>query len=242
MKLAVAIPTYNESKNLTLLLPLLKKELRKCKDVECRVFIIDDNSPDKTANVALELGRKLRNKKFSIEVIRRPRKEGLGAAYINGFKKILKKDFDFILQMDADLSHDPKHIPQIISKSKTADFVVGTRYIKGGRTPDWGLIRRIVSKGGNLYARLILSNRLKDYTGGFNLFSAKLLDSLEIDSLETAGYGFLIQLKYRALKTSRRTAQVPIIFIDRQHGKSKIPKNTIIKNLFLVPQIRLHIK
>jgi dolichol-phosphate mannosyltransferase len=242
LKLALTIPTYNEAKNLELLLPSIKKVLKTAKDLQVTVFVIDDNSPDKTAAVADRLGRQLKSKNFSVKVINKPTKEGLGAAYIYGFKKILRQDFDFIMQMDADMSHNPVYIPKFIAATKKADLVIGSRYIEGGSAPDWGLLRKILSRGGNFYARLLLSRKITDYTGGFNLYSSGLLKSLNLGAIEAPGYGFLIQLKYRALKKCQAIKEVPIVFNDRQHGKSKIPKDTIIKNLLLVPLIRLSIK
>jgi dolichol-phosphate mannosyltransferase len=141
--------------------------------------------------------------------------------------------------MDADLSHNPKYIPQFIELAKDTDLVIGSRYVKGGGTADWSWNRKFLSRGGNLYTRAILDKRISDYTGGFNLYSEKLLRSLPMDDIYSKGYGFLIDLKYRALGKSKSVAQVPIIFTDRLHGKSKMPKNIIISNLILVPKIRL---
>jgi dolichol-phosphate mannosyltransferase len=242
LKLAIAIPTYNEALNLSILLPAIKKVLESNKNLWTTVFIIDDSSPDKTAAVAEKLGRKLKSKTFSIKVINKAKKEGLGAAYIYGFQEILKQDFDFIMQMDADMSHDPIYIPQLIDASKTADLVIGSRYAKGASVLNCTLKRKILSRGGNIYTRLFLGNKVTDYTNGFNLYSTKLLKSLDLDTIDAPGYGFLIQLKYRALKKCHGVKEVPIIFNNRKLGESKIPKNTLIKNLILVPQLRLSIK
>jgi len=239
MKLAIAIPTYNEAANIKKLLPAISKSLQKLDDVECSVFIIDDNSPDNTAKVAEDLGLKLKTKRFKVAVLKHGAKEGLGKAYIFGFRRILDLNFDYILQMDADLSHDPKYIPAFLAATVNADFVVGSRYVKGGATPDWAWNRKILSRGGNIYTRMFLGSRITDYTGGYNLFSSNLLRSIDLDMLQPSGYGFLIELKFKSLKNCNNITQIPIVFMDRQHGTSKMPKSTIFKNLLLVPKIKL---
>jgi dolichol-phosphate mannosyltransferase len=239
MKLAIAIPTYNEATNVKKLLPAIHKSLADYPKLDCTVFIIDDNSPDGTADIAETVGKKLKTKAFHVEVIRRKRKEGLGKAYVFAFHKLLERKFDYILQMDADLSHNPKYLPHFLDATQTADFVVGSRYVKGGDTPDWSWNRKLLSRGGNLYTRLMLGSQITDYTGGFNLFSVGLLHAVNLNNLQDAGYGFLIELKYRALQNSHGVVQVPIVFMDRAHGESKLPNNIIIKNLMLVAQIRV---
>lgn len=238
MKLAIAVPTYNEAANIKKLLPLLKKNLVSYKGLSTTVFVIDDNSPDGTAKVAKAWAAKNAAKNFKVSLIERKQKEGLGKAYVYGFNQILKQDFDFILQMDADLSHDPKYLPQFLDATEDADFVVGSRYIKGGATPDWSWDRKLQSRGGNLYARLFLGSKITDYTGGYNLYSVNLLKQVDLDTLQASGYGFLIELKYRAIKNCKKVRQVPIVFMDRQHGQSKIPRDTILKNFMLVPKLR----
>lgn len=238
INLAIAVPTYNEAKNLKKLIPQLKQNVDKIPNLNTTVYIIDDNSPDGTAEVAKDLGKKLNTKTFTVKIINRKKKEGLGKAYIDGFKEILKSDDDFILQMDADLSHNPKYIPKFIELAKNADLVIGSRYIKGGGTSDWSWYRKFLSRGGNLYTQVLLDGRISDYTGGFNLYSEKLLRSLPMDDIYSRGYGFLIDLKYRALRETSNVAEVPIVFTDRQHGKSKMPKSIIISNFLLVPRIR----
>lgn len=238
MKLAIAVPTYNEASNIKKLIPAIDKSLGSYPHLQCTVFIIDDNSPDGTADIAESLSDKLKSKSIKITVLRREKKEGLGRAYVYAFHKILTQQFDFILQMDADLSHDPKYLPKFLDATKEADFVVGSRYMKGGATPDWSWNRKLLSRGGNLYTRLFLGSRITDYTGGYNLYSSDLMRRIHLDSLQAGGYGFLIELKYRALQNCQRTVQVPIIFMDRTHGESKIPKSTLVKNLLLVLQIK----
>ena len=194
MKLGIAIPTYNSSKN------------------------------------------------FQVVLFSRKVKNGLGRAYLEGFDKLIKMDVEYILQMDADLSHNPVYIPAFIKVSKEHDFVVGSRYIPGGETPDWTISRRIMSKLGNIYASSLLGGQITDYTGGFNMYSVKLLHKIELNKIESTGYGFLIEIKYKALINAKSVYQVPIVFNDRQHGKSKIPKDTIVKNLVLVPRLKHNTK
>lgn len=237
MKLAIAIPTYNESDNIQKIIPIIQDTLGRISDLKCTLFVVDDNSPDKTGEIAKNLGNKIKSSAFKIEVLHRKKKEGLGKAYVYAFEHILKQDFDFILQMDADLSHDPKYIPAFLQRAGSADFVVGSRYIRGGSTPDWSWNRKFLSRGGNLYTRFFLGSAITDYTGGFNLYATELLKKVDLQTLQAGGYGFLIELKYRALKNCRHVEQVPIVFMDRQHGVSKIPRSTILKNLILVPKL-----
>jgi dolichol-phosphate mannosyltransferase len=238
VKLAIAVPTYNEAANLKKLLPAIHKNVKDYPGLSTTVFIVDDNSPDGTAEVGKKLGKKLKSSKFTVTVMHRAKKEGLGKAYVYAFQEILKKKFDYVLQMDADLSHDPKYIPAMLDKTDLADFIVGSRYMKGGSTPDWSLSRKLQSRGGNWYSRIFLGSRITDYTGGYNLYSTELLRTINMETLQASGYGFLIELKYKALQHCHGVEQVPIVFKDRMHGTSKIPKNTIIKNFLLVPQIK----
>jgi dolichol-phosphate mannosyltransferase len=239
--LAIVTPTYNEIGNIERLLTSLQAVSAEHPKDFFSVFVIDDSSPDGTADLIEALAPKLNKKNFTITLITRKEKDGLGRAYIFGFNKVLshKTKFDYILQMDADLSHDPTYITSFLHQARTgADFVVASRYIPGGGTPDWPWYRKVLSRGGNIYTRLLLGNKITDYTGGYNLYKATLLKKMNIDSIQSGGYGFLIDLKYRALQQATHVAQVPIVFLDRQHGSSKIPKNTIIKNFILVPKIR----
>jgi dolichol-phosphate mannosyltransferase len=238
VRLAIAVPTYNESKNITKLIKRIKDVTNKA-GVFCTVLIIDDNSPDGTGDIADKLAMHENKAAFKVQVLHRQSKQGFDKAYVAGFNKLLREDFTHIMQMDADLSHDPKYIPQFIQALPAADFVVGSRYIKSGGTPDWALYRRLLSRFGNIYARLFLGNSIHDYTGGFNLFSTRLIKSINPDSLKADGYGFLVELKYRAVKRCQHVKEVPIVFTERQHGVSKLPRNTILKNLLLVPKLAL---
>ncbi len=236
IRVAIAIPTYNESRTIAKLVRQIKAVMAKS-GVFCTVLIIDDNSPDRTGDIADDLVTRESSGKFKVQVLHRQAKEGIDKAYIAGFKELLRGGFDFIIQMDADLSHDPKYIPRLIQASSQSDFVVGSRYIEGGGTPDWGFWRKLISRLGNIYAQLFLSNKVHDYTGGFNLYSTKLLKKINLNTLNASGYGFLVELKYQALNSCEKVVEIPIIFTERQHGTSKIPKSTIFKNLLLVPKL-----
>lgn len=241
MKISILVPTYNESGNIGLLLESLKKVSDRFGDVNFNVVVLDDSSPDGTASIGRAIGQKLKSDNYSVTVLVREKKEGLGRAYIFGFKEMMNLEDvpDYILQMDADLSHNPEYIDQFIHAARDgADFVTATRYIHGGATPDWSWYRKMLSRGGNFYAKSILGRELTDYTGGFNMYHTKLLAQIDFDSLYSAGYGFLIDLKHRAAVKSRKITQVPIVFHDRQHGNSKMPARTIVDSLFLVLKIR----
>ena len=241
VKIAIVTPTYNEIGNIERLLTSIQKVSVEHPKDAFTVFVVDDSSPDGTADLVASLAPKLKTTNFAVELIIRKEKDGLGRAYIHGFKKVLahKAAFDYILQMDADLSHNPAYITGFLHQAREgADFVVASRYITGGGTPDWPLHRQALSRGGNWYTRLMLGTAISDYTGGYNLYSAQLLKKMDIDSVQAGGYGFLIELKYRALKNATKTTQIPIVFLDRQHGSSKIPKSTLVKNFFLVFKIR----
>lgn len=242
MKFAIVVPTYNEIGNIEILTKSIRGITSLHPHDSFSMFVIDDSSPDGTADIVKEIAPKLKTSSFTVHLIVRKEKDGLGRAYIYGFGQVLEspEKFDYILQMDADMSHDPKYISSFVHQAKEgADFIVASRYIKGGGTPDWKLHRKLLSRGGNMYTRLILGSKISDYTGGYNMFSAKLMKNIGIDTITSGGYGFLIELKYKALQHAQKIAEIPIIFLDREHGASKIPKSTIFRNLVLVPKIRL---
>lgn len=242
INIAIATPTYNEAKNIRKLISAIDKICSRHTDVNFTILVIDDNSPDKTADAAEESLKKIKSRNLKIRVLRRKGKEGFGKAYIHGFNELMKGKFDYILQMDADLSHDPTYITNFIEKAKAGkEFVVASRYIEGGGTPDWGMHRKLLSRGGNIYTRIILGNEITDYTGGYNMYSVDLLRRINPSSLSATGYGFLIELKYKAIKEADSYDQIAIVFKDRQHGKSKIPSSTLFKNLVLVPKLRRQI-
>ena len=222
-KTLIIIPTYNELENL----PLLVEEVHKIVP-HVDILVADDDSPDGTGKLADELAAKDER----INVLHRKLKEGLGKAYVDGFQWALDRDYELIFEMDCDFSHQPKHLPEFIAATKDADLVLGSRYIKGGGTVGWGLSRKIISSGGNWYARMILGLPYKDLTGGFKCFRRKVLESLDIHNLYSFGYCFQIELTYRAHKKGFRIAQTPIIFPDRERGQSKM-SGKIFKEAFV---------
>jgi dolichol-phosphate mannosyltransferase len=243
--LAILIPTFNESLNISTLLPDIKKIAEDHTATQFTIVIIDDSSPDGTAQIAATLNHQLASDNFRILVINRQKKEGLGKAYIDGFERVLawQQPPQYILQMDADLSHDPKYLRTFIEAAYSgSDLIVGTRYTRGGSCPDWAWHRKLLSLGGNCYARAVLGTRITDYTGGFNMYSTSILQQVMWGDLDRAGYGFLIDLKYQSLQLSSKLTEIPIIFLERQHGISKMPLTTIFQNFLLVLRIKFKSK
>lgn len=240
--LGIVIPTYNEAANVAPLLNSIKKHTRKIKGTRFLITIVDDNSPDGTSRIVKKIAKNINNSNFKISVLDRIEKNGYGKACIEGMENVINKRVDLVMSMDADLSHNPKYIKNFLNASREHDLIIGSRYVLGGSTPDWPLLRKTLSRYGNYYARLFLNNEISDYTGGFNLYSTRLLQDTGLHNIKSNGYGFLIELKYKASMKAKSIYQVPIVFHDRQHGKSKIPKSTLIKNLFLVPKLRVQPK
>jgi len=228
-KILIITPTYNERENLQ----RLTTEVHRIVP-EAHMLIVDDNSPDGTGDLAEGLAAS----DSRISVIHREGKLGLGTAYVTGFKYALEKDYDFVFEMDADFSHRPEHLPEFLEAIKNADVVLGCRYMEGGGTEDWGLMRRLLSRGGNLYARLLLSLPFRDLTGGFKCFRRSVLERIDLDSLESEGYAFQIELTYRAYKAGFRIAETPIIFPDRTLGNSKMSRKIVGEALLRVWGIR----
>ncbi len=219
----IIIPTYNEKENLAPLLDkinLLHKSIQN--DYLLKVLFIDDNSPDQTTKGIDKLKSVFR---FEIKYIKRAGKLGLGTAYIAGFKQAIEEKSDIIFQMDADLSHDPLTIREMLKSLKLTDFVIGSRYIKGGKLPKWSIDRKLISAGGNLYARIILGLGIRDYTGGFNGYKREVLEAIDLDQIRSNGYSFQIEMKQRAKSKGFRYTEIPIHFHDRTYGKSKFSGN-----------------
>ena len=208
LRLAIAVPTYNEAKNIEKLILSIKSVIIKL-NIACTLLIIDDNSPDGTGVLVEKLAKTQQTNLFKIDVLSRKNKEGLGKAYIAGISYLLKTDHTHILQMDADFSHNPKYITSFIKATNDADFVIGSRYIKDGETPDWGWFRKVQSRAGNYYAQLFLGHDIHDYTGGYNLYSRELLEAIDLKSIEASGYGFLIELKQKAKQHSKGIHEIP---------------------------------
>ena len=229
MKAVVCLPTYNERENLERMVAALA-------DKGVSVLVIDDNSPDGTGRLADELTAW----NSHVQVLHRERKEGLGPAYLAGFKRVLEDpNVELVLEMDADFSHDPNDVPRLIEAARDADLVLGSRYVKGGSVGSWGLVRRVVSAGGSLYARVLLGVGVRDLTGGFKCFRRDVLETLDLDAIDSRGYAFQIETTYRALRAGFRVKEVPITFVDRVHGGSKMSRSIVLEAIWKVPLLRL---
>jgi dolichol-phosphate mannosyltransferase len=201
-----------------------------------RVLVIDDNSPDGTGKLAETLAGEL----AGVSVLHRPVKEGLGPAYLAGFREVLRGDAAFVLEMDCDFSHDPADVPRLIAACEQgADLALGSRYVEGGGTVNWGLGRRIVSAGGSLYARTLLGVGIHDLTGGFKCYRREVLEALDLDAIHSKGYAFQIETTYRALRAGFRVVEVPIRFVDRTEGTSKMSRTIFLEAVARVPALRL---
>jgi dolichol-phosphate mannosyltransferase len=224
----VCLPTYNEREN-------LEPMLRALGQHGVRVLVIDDNSPDGTGQLAERLARDL----DYVDVLHRPRKEGLGPAYIAGFHRALADGGERILEMDCDFSHDPNDVPRLIAATDDADLALGSRYVEGGEVADWGAIRRAVSAAGSIYARLLLSVPIRDLTGGFKCYRAEVLRTIDLDAIHAKGYAFQIETTYRVLRGGFRVVEVPIKFVDREAGGSKMSGAIVLEAIWRVPLLRL---
>ena len=198
------------------------------------MLVVDDSSPDGTGALADELAARERR----VRVLHRPRKQGLGRAYLAGFDVALREGYGRILEMDADFSHDPAALPALLAASRDADLVLGSRYVPGGRTANWGLGRRLLSRGGSLYARAILGISVRDLTGGFKCFRREVLERIDLPTVRTTGYAFQIELTYRAVQRGFRVVEVPITFADRRVGQSKMSRAIVLEALWKVWAIR----
>jgi dolichol-phosphate mannosyltransferase len=225
----VCLPTYNEREN-------LEPMLRALGDKDVHVLVIDDNSPDGTGELADRLSAEL----DYVEVLHRERKEGLGPAYLAGFLQALSGDAQFVLEMDCDFSHDPNDVPRLIAAvADGADVALGSRYVPGGGVRNWGLLRRVISAGGSLYARVVLGVQVRDLTGGFKCYRRSVLETIQLDSIHSKGYAFQIETTYRALRAGFEVVEVPITFADREVGGSKMSKGIVVEAIWKVPRLRL---
>jgi len=201
-----------------------------------RVLVIDDGSPDGTGEIADRLAAEL----GYVGVLHRKQKEGLGPAYRAGFRKALSDGAELLLEMDCDFSHDPKDVPRLIAAAEDgADLVLGSRYVDGGSIPSWGFLRRAISLGGNLYAQLILQSSLRDLTGGFKCFRRRVLETIDLGAIDSRGYAFQIETTYRVTRAGFRVVEVPIAFVDREQGHSKMSGAIVLEAVWKVPLIRL---
>ena len=227
----VILPTYNEAENLERIVGAVLEHLPESR----RVLIVDDNSPDGTGEIADRLAAA----DESVTVLHRQLKEGLGPAYLAGFRVALNGGAERIIEMDADFSHDPGFLPRLIEATERADLVIGSRYVPGGGITEWGPMRRFISRGGSAYARAALGLPIKDLTGGFKCFRRIVLETIDLDTIEARGYAFQVETTYRAIKAGFRVVEVPIVFKDRADGTSKMSKAIVAEAMWRVPAMRL---
>jgi dolichol-phosphate mannosyltransferase len=229
--LCVCLPTYNERENLERMVAALCGVLGD----DGVVLVIDDNSPDGTGEIA----DRLAEEHDWVHVLHRPRKEGLGPAYLAGFRRALELGADLIMEMDCDFSHDPADVPRLTPAAETADLVIGSRYVPGGGTRNWGLLRRLISRGGSLYAQILLGVPIRDLTGGFKCYRRAVLETIDLDAIDSKGYAFQIETTYRTIRSGFRVVEVPIVFVDRQVGGSKMSKAIVVEAVWKVPLLRI---
>jgi dolichol-phosphate mannosyltransferase len=226
----VVIPTYNERENIAALLPRILALPR------FRVLVVDDSSPDGTGQVVSRLAES----DPRVALMQRPGKLGLGTAYVAGFRQALADGAEFIFEMDADFSHDPAYLPALLASAEQRyDLVIGSRYVAGGGTTDWGYVRRMISRGGNLYARAILGLAVMDGTGGFRCYRRRVLDAIDLGRVQSNGYSFQIEMAYRALCAGYRVGEIPIVFPDRRVGRSKMSRRIVLEALVTVWRLRI---
>ena len=230
MKILVIIPTYNEKENIGTILPLVLKQ-----DQGIEVLVVDDNSPDGTGKLVEEL--KASNPR--IKLIKREKKSGLGTAYIAGFDYALQNGYDYIFEMDSDFSHDPSYIPDFLKAIKDSDLVLGSRYIRGVNVVNWPITRLLLSYFANVYARWVTGLPVRDSTGGFKCFKREVLEKIGLDNIHSNGYAFQIEMSFRAWKKGFKIKEIPIIFVDRRAGESKMSKKIVREAIWMVWKLRI---
>jgi dolichol-phosphate mannosyltransferase len=226
----LVLPTYNEAENIEAFVAAVRAKL----PASAQILIVDDNSPDGTGRIADRLAAEHEN----VEVLHRERKEGLGPAYVAGFRRALAGGAGLILEMDSDFSHDPAYLPRLLDAAERADLVIGSRYVPGGGVGDWGPLRRAISRGGSAYARAVLGIGVHDLTGGFKCFRREVLEAIDLDSIESRGYAFQVELTYRAIRLGFDVVEVPIVFRDRRAGSSKMSRSIVAEAAWRVPLLR----
>ena len=227
----ICLPTYNEHENLE---PMVRA-LGGLGLEGLEVLVIDDSSPDGTGEIADRLAEEL----LWVHVLHRARKEGLGPAYLAGFARALELGADFVFEMDCDFSHDPADVPRLAAAVEDADLALGSRYVEGGGTRNWGLVRRFISRGGSLYAQVLLQLGIRDLTGGFKCYRRAVLETIDLAAIDSRGYAFQIETTYRAIRAGFRVVEVPITFADREVGGSKMSKSIVAEAIWKVPALRL---
>jgi dolichol-phosphate mannosyltransferase len=231
VRACICLPTYNERPNLEPMLRALGEVLGP----DDRVLVIDDNSPDGTGELADGLAGEL----GFVDVLHRSRKEGLGPAYLAGFRRALADGAQLVVEIDCDFSHDPNDVPRLVAAAADADLVLGSRYVPGGSVENWGVVRRLISAGGSFYARVLLGVRVRDLTGGFKCFNRAVLEAIDLDGVHSKGYAFQIETTYRALRKGFRAVEIPIRFVDREVGGSKMSRTIVLEAIWKVPLLRL---
>jgi dolichol-phosphate mannosyltransferase len=227
----VVVPTYNEADTIEPLIRAAREQL----PTRHRILVVDDASPDGTGAIVDRLAEELDD----VAILHRTGKDGLGAAYIAGFREALAGGADLVVQMDADLSHDPAELPALLAAADRGDVVVGSRYVPGGRITDWGPGRRAISRWGSRYARVVLGIQVSDLTGGFKVFRRPVLEAIDLDTIDSRGYAFQIELTWRAVRAGFRVVEVPITFRDRRVGASKMTRSIVAEAVWRVPVMRL---
>jgi dolichol-phosphate mannosyltransferase len=230
----LVIPTYNEAENVGPIVHAVAEEMAKIAPGEHRILIVDDNSPDGTGRLADQLAQEM----DGVEVLHRTTKSGLGRAYIAGFEHALAGGAELVVEMDADFSHDPRFLGDLIGAADNADLVLGSRYVPGGAVRNWGVLRKMISRGGSMYARAVLGIDVRDLTGGFKCIRRPVLEAIDLASLRADGYVFQIEVTYRAIRSGFRVREVPILFTDRAAGASKMSGMIALEAMLLVPKLR----
>ncbi len=226
----LVLPTYNEAQNIEPFIAAARAKLPP----GAQILVVDDGSPDGTGEIAERLAGEIEE----LSVLHRPIKEGLGPAYIAGFRTALEGGAGLVIEMDCDFSHDPAHLPALLKAAESADLVIGSRYVKGGGVGDWGVLRRAISRGGSAYARTVLGIEVHDATAGFKCFRREVLEAIDLDAVQAHGYAFQVELTYRALQHGFRVVEVPIVFRDRRVGSSKMSRAIVAEAIWRVPLLR----
>ena len=232
----LVLPTYNEAENIEAMVTAVRAQLGEVAPGAYRVLVVDDSSPDGTGRIADRLAAE----HPEVEVLHRAGKEGLGRAYIAGFGHALEQGAQWVLQMDSDFSHDPKYLRDLLTAARAgAGLVIGSRYIRGGGVKDWGPVRRLLSRGGCLYAQAILTVPVRDLTGGLKCWRRETLLAIDLPSVDSQGYSFQIETTFRAVRAGARVVEVPIVFVDREVGDSKMSSDIALEAIRMVPRLRL---
>ncbi len=234
----IIIPTYNEQENIVRLVHEIFAQQARCPDVELNLLIVDDNSPDGTSDIVRELQSREDPEYKRVHLLTRPAKMGLGTAYVTGFKYGVREQFDYIFEMDADFSHDPKEIPNFLREIEHADLVLGSRYIPGAHVTNWPKRRLLLSYNANVYARIITGIPVRDATGGFKCFRRKVLEAIDLDDIRSNGYAFQIEMNFRAWRKRFRIKEIPITFADRHAGTSKMSKAIVREAVGMVWKLK----